>query len=116
MPVKEGDKVKEGQILAILDRTDIQKEVDIAQNSYDLAVANYNEQQILAENGYANALQALKDARDNYTRSAALFQSGGVSQVDLDAAKAAMEEKMCIRDRLQCPTYVSDIHQLSQHT
>lgn len=92
MPVKEGDKVKEGQILAILDRTDIQKEVDIAQNSYDLAVANYNEQQILAENGYANALQALKDARDNYTRSAALFQSGGVSQVDLDAAKAAMEE------------------------
>ncbi|MBT9779830.1 efflux RND transporter periplasmic adaptor subunit [Clostridium sp. MCC353] len=92
MPVKEGDQVKEGQLLAVLDRTDIQKEVDIAQNAYDLAVANYNEQQILAENGYAKAVQALKDARDHYTRSAALFQSGGISQVDLDNARTAVEE------------------------
>lgn len=92
MPVKEGDEVKKGQILALLDRTDIQKEVDIAQNAYDLAVANYKEQQILAENGYAKALQDLQDARDHYNRSAVLFQSGGVSQVDLDSAKKAVEE------------------------
>ena len=92
MPVKEGDRVKKNQILAVLDKTDIQKEVDIAQNAYDLAVANYKEAQIKAENGYASALQALKDARDHYNRSQILFQSGGVSQVELDSAKAAAEE------------------------
>lgn len=37
--VKEGDKVTEGQILAEIDDSDLLKELEIAQNSYDLAVA-----------------------------------------------------------------------------
>ena len=41
--VKEGDTVEKGQVLAVIDRTDAQKEVDVAQNAYDLAVSEYNE-------------------------------------------------------------------------
>lgn len=53
IPVKEGDRVEKDQLLATLDEKDAKKEVDIAQNAYDLAVTTYNEKQIEAENGYA---------------------------------------------------------------
>ena len=56
--VKEGDKVAAGQVLARLDPSDVQKEVEIAQNAYNLAVAERNDAQRQAENGYADALQA----------------------------------------------------------
>lgn len=38
IPVKEGDKVTKGQVLAVLDDTDLKKEVAMAKNDYDLAV------------------------------------------------------------------------------
>ena len=40
MNVKEGDTVTKGQVLAVVDSTDLEREVQIAQNAYDLAVAN----------------------------------------------------------------------------
>ena len=46
IPVKEGDRVEKDQLLATLDEKDAKKEVDIAQNAYDLAVTTYNEKQI----------------------------------------------------------------------
>ena len=38
MNVKEGDQVKKDQVLAVLDSTDLEREVQIAQNAYDLDV------------------------------------------------------------------------------
>ena len=43
MNVKEGDTVTKGQVLAVVDSTDLEREVQIAQNAYDLAVANKQE-------------------------------------------------------------------------
>ena len=40
MNVKEGDKVIKGQVLAVLDRTELEREVNIARNAYEQAVAN----------------------------------------------------------------------------
>ena len=37
--VKEGDHVEEGQLLALIDDSDVKKELDMAQNAYDLAVS-----------------------------------------------------------------------------
>lgn len=90
--VKEGDKVEKDQLLATLDQTDAKKEVDIAQNAYDLAVSTQKEQQILAENGYAKAQQEYQDAKANLDRTTALFQGGGVSQLDLEDAKKRLNE------------------------
>lgn len=90
--VKEGDKVEKDQVLAVVDSTDIQKEVDIAQNAYDLAVSTLQEQQIAAENGYAKAQQDFQAAKTAFDRTNVLFQSGSVSQLEWETAKNAMDD------------------------
>lgn len=90
--VKEGDRVEKDQLLATIDSSNIEKEVEMAQNTYNLAVTTYNEQQIAAENNYAKASQDYKTAKLNYERTQALYQSGGASQVELENAKNSMDD------------------------
>ncbi|HIT64669.1 MAG TPA: efflux RND transporter periplasmic adaptor subunit [Candidatus Ventrimonas merdavium] len=90
--VKEGDRVEAGQVLARLDPTDVEKEVEIAQNAYDLAVANYNEAQRDAEQGYAKAVQDQRAAKRDHDRKAMLFASGDISQVEMEAAEDALND------------------------
>ncbi len=85
--VKEGDQVKAGQVLARLDPTDLQKEVEIAQNAYDLAVAERNEAQIQAENGYAKAVQDERAAKLDYDRKSQLFAAGDISRLEMETAR-----------------------------
>lgn len=90
--VKEGDKVTEGQLLAEIDDSDLLKELEIARNSYDLAVATRDENLRDARNGYAKALQDYEAARANYNRQSVLAQAGGISAVELEAAANALED------------------------
>lgn len=90
--VKEGDKVSAGQVLARLDSEDVQKEVEIAQNAYDLAVAERNEAQIQAETGYAKARQDEMAAKRDYDRKAMLYAGGDVSQMELEAARDVLAD------------------------
>lgn len=90
IPVKEGDKVEKGQLLASLDEKDAKKELDIAQNAYDLAVSTYNEKQIEAENGYAKAKQDYNAAKANYDRTNVLYQAGSASQLELETVSDAL--------------------------
>ncbi len=90
--VKEGDKVEAGQVLARLDPADVQKEVEIAQNAYDLAVAEKKEAQIQAEAGYGKARQDEQAAKRDYDRKAMLFAGGDVSQMELEAARDTLAE------------------------
>lgn len=98
--VKEGDKVTEGQVLARLDPTDAQKEVDIAQNAYDLAVANKDEAQTEAENGYAKAVQDEQAAKLDFDRKNVLYQGGDIALADLEAARDKLSDA-----RRQVSTY-----------
>lgn len=90
--VKEGDKVRAGQVLARLDPADVQKEVEIARNAYDLAVAERKEAQLQAETGYAKARQDEQAAKRDYDRKAMLFSGGDVSRMELEAAQDALAE------------------------
>ena len=90
--VKEGDRVEQGQVLAELNTADTQREVDVAKNAYDLAVAEYEEQAVSAANGYAKAVQDYNTAKGNYDRSAVLARAGNISQVDLETARNAMDD------------------------
>lgn len=90
--VKEGDRVEAGQLLAVIDDSDVRKEVDMAQNAYDLAVSTYKEQQILAENGYAGALQEQEAAQKEFNRTNVLYQAGSVSQLEWETARDKMWE------------------------
>lgn len=90
--VKEGDHVEQGQVLAELNTADAQREVDVAKNAYDLAVAEFDEQAVSAANGYAKAVQDYNTAKGNYDRSVVLAQAGNISQVDLETARNTMED------------------------
>nr|WP_314462465.1 efflux RND transporter periplasmic adaptor subunit [uncultured Clostridium sp.] len=90
LPVKEGDKVEKGQLLATLDAKDAKKEVDIAQNAYDLAVSTYKDKQLEAENGYAKAKQDFETAKANYNRTLLLYQGGSATGVELETAANTM--------------------------
>lgn len=90
--VKEGDQVEQGHLLAELDTSDAQRELDVAKNAYDMAVADYEEQVTAAVNGYAKASQDYATAKGNYDRSAVLAQSGDISQVELQTAQNEMQD------------------------
>lgn len=92
LPMKEGDRVEKGQILAVLDDKDAKKELDIAQNAYDSAVSTYQDKQLEAENGYAKAKQDYETAKANYNRTLTLFQAGSASQVELETASNTMDD------------------------
>lgn len=90
--VKEGDHVQAGQLLALIDDSDVKKELDMAQNAYDLAVSTYNEQQILAENGYAKAVQERDAAQKDFNRISVLYQGGSVSQQEWETAQNRLRD------------------------
>lgn len=92
IPVKEGDKVTKGQVLAVLDDTDLKKEVAVAKNNYDLAVSTCAQQDKEARNGYAKAVQELNTAQANYDRTKILYDSGDVPLVDLEAAQNTLND------------------------
>lgn len=95
--VSEGERVKQGQLIAVLDDTALRRELAIAKNAYDLAVSTCEEMDKEAELGYAKALQDEKAAQDNYNRMKVLFEGGSVPQVDLEAAQAAVDD--AVRNR-----------------
>lgn len=92
LPMKEGDRVEKGQVLAVLDDKDAKKELDIAQNAYDSAVSTYQDKQLEAENGYSKAKQDYETAKANYNRTLTLFQAGSASQVELETASNTMDD------------------------
>lgn len=92
MNVKEGDKVKKGQVLAVLDSTDLEREVQIAQNAYDIAVNNKKEKDKEAALGYEKAVQDYQKASADYSRNSQLFATGDISQMDLEASANTMND------------------------
>ena len=92
IPVKEGDRVEEDLVLAILDESNIKKEVEIAKNDYDLAVTTYNEKMKEARQGYEKAVQDYQTAKANYDRTKVLFDGGSMSQVELESAANSMND------------------------
>ncbi len=90
--VDEGDRVEAGQVLAVLDDTDLRKEADMAKNDYDLAAATYEEKCREARDGYEKALQDFAAAQNNYNRMKVLFDGGSIPQVDLETAQNALND------------------------
>ncbi|MDO5385285.1 MAG: efflux RND transporter periplasmic adaptor subunit [Rikenellaceae bacterium] len=90
--VREGDRVEKGQILASLDSSDVKKTVDIAQNSYDLAVSEYEENIKNTQLNYEKAVQDLQTARLAYERNKVLFDAGDISVAELEGFANTMND------------------------
>ena len=92
MNVKEGDTVTKGQVLAVVDSTDLEREVQIAQNAYDLAVANKQEKDKEAALGYEKAVQDFQKASLDHSRNSQLFAAGDISQMELETSANALND------------------------
>ena len=92
MNVKEGDQVNKDQVLAVLDKTNLERDVQVAQNAYDLAVINKQEKDKSEALGYEKAVQDLKKAQADYDRNSALFAAGDISQTEMEQAANALND------------------------
>ena len=83
--VKEGDRVKKGQLLAVLDSTDLSQEMSLKEG--DLALLQKEQAETLRDRQveYDNAKKLYDDTK-------ALFDIGAASQSELDAAKDALDK------------------------
>lgn len=90
IPVKEGMKVEKDQVLAVIDREDVDKEISKAENAYNLAVATYEEKKRETQSGYAKAKQDYQQAQLDHQRSDLLRQTGDLSQAEWEKTQNAM--------------------------
>lgn len=107
--VKEGDKVKKDQVLAVLDKSKLQEEIIAARDNLELAKMQLNERVNEANEAYALAVVQLEDALDDrqkeydkamddleeatrqYQNADALFKVGAASKESVTQAKLAMD-------------------------
>ncbi|MCI9583039.1 MAG: HlyD family efflux transporter periplasmic adaptor subunit [Clostridium sp.] len=90
--VREGDRVEKGQTLARIDSSDAAKEVEMAQNSYELAVSEYNENIRDTQHNYEKAVQDYQTAQVNYNRNQVLFAAGDISQAEMEQVNNALRD------------------------
>lgn len=90
--VKEGDRVEKDQVLAVLDKADIEREAEIAKNAYEQALSTYEEKEKEVRNGYAKAREDLETARLDLERKQALLAVGNVAPADVEEAQNAYNE------------------------
>lgn len=97
--VKEGDRVKQGQILAYMDDSNFRGQLTQAQGQ--LAAAQANLQKLIAGNRsediaqaqaeLSNAQASLREAATNLRQNQQLYSSGAISNRDLIASRAAYD-------------------------
>lgn len=94
--VKQGDKVTKDTVLFTLEKEDILKSVEQAQNSVNLASKSVEQ----ATNGvrtaninYEMSKDQLENAKVSLERTKALYEAGAVSKAQLEQAEMAASEK-----------------------
>lgn len=92
LKIREGERVEKGQLLAVIDSSNLAKELEIAQNAYDLALVNKEQKLKETENEYDKARQDLQTAKKEYDRLAVLVQGGNEPQVKLETAKNTYDD------------------------
>ena len=96
--VKEGNSVKKGDLLYLLDDSDVAANIMLAQAGIQLAQVNLEKaqlasdtiSQIAAQSAYDAAEAAYNEARNNLDRITALQPLGGISDSDFEKAKIAL--------------------------
>ena len=111
--VAVGDQVKQGDVLATLDSTELQRAVTQAEQSYLLQQLTYSEtvqadpsDVAIARASYNSALAAYNAARQDYNN---LADKEAVQCSSLTSAKAALERAQVAYDR------IANDHQASQY-
>lgn len=100
LKVKDGDKVKKGDVLFTLDAKDIQKQIDQAKIAYDMAKVNYDmgrDQAIITQDSFERTKEltetVLTNARENLEDTKLLYSVGAVSESQLEQAEIALQQQ-----------------------
>ena len=80
--VKVGDRVEKDEVLFVMDKDDIQKQVNQAYTAYEAAKAGFD----------VNAAQ-IQSAKDNLDRIEKLYQEGAVPETQYEQAKLAASDE-----------------------
>jgi RND family efflux transporter MFP subunit len=97
LPVKEGQKIAKGEVIAQLRQDEFQARLKTLQGQLDQARAalralrsgERTEERLRREAAVRAALSRLANARAEYERNARLVQSGAVARADFEAAETA---------------------------
>ncbi|HHY41726.1 MAG TPA: efflux RND transporter periplasmic adaptor subunit [Thermoanaerobacterales bacterium] len=93
--VKEGESVKAGQALIILDKKDVINQVNQAQAAYDAAIANlsnleqgqFPQQLAQLESALKQAEANFNNAKENYERMKELFSEGAIPKQQFEGVE-----------------------------
>ncbi|ODA39031.1 efflux RND transporter periplasmic adaptor subunit [Desulfosporosinus sp. BG] len=91
--VKIGQNVKQGDVLFVLDSTDMELQVKQAEANYMAMLSSYsnNENAYNSKSTVIPAQNAYDEAAADYSRLQTLYASGATTKVDLDNAKAKVD-------------------------
>lgn len=92
LKVAEGDRVRKGQVLAVLDSEALALQMDKARDAYDMSVFQMKEQLQQRQREYEKTLQNLAAAQRQYERMKALQAIGAESEESLETAKNNVED------------------------
>ena len=90
--VKEGDYVTKGQVLAVLDSTDIQNEISLAQQKLELSKLTTDETVHQQQTNYDNAVSTMNDAKRVLDQNKSLLEAGAISEDEFILAKQTYEK------------------------
>lgn len=96
--VKEGDYVTKGQVLAVLDSTDIQNEISQAQQKLELSKLTTDETVRQQQTNYDNAVITMNEAKRVLDQSQSLVEAGAISEDEFILAKQAYEKAVVAVD------------------
>jgi HlyD family secretion protein len=96
----EGDRVAQGQLLAVIDPTTVELElrqaerrVDVVQSQLELLLAGAREEDLtLAETGLDQARQALDLTEKSFARTKSLYEGGSATTSDFDKARTELDQ------------------------
>lgn len=109
VPVKEGDTVTRGMVLARIDEVDLRKALKLSQARYNLALAQYEKQKKGGTREQVSSLEAdvknreveLELARENLSRIQTLYDKGYSSDQELEDAKGRLERAKAAHDDIK---------------
>ena len=108
--VKEGDRVKAGQVIAELDPKDLEEEIEKLRDNLELLRIQYNETNAKISDDYNNAeiklnktledsqreyegaLETLEEAQKEYDRIKSLYEGGGETKANFEAAETKLSQ------------------------
>lgn len=96
--VKEGDYVTKGQVLAVLDSTDIRNEISQAQQKLELSKLTTDETVRQQQTNYDNAVITMNEAKRVLDQSQSLVEAGAISEDEFILAKQAYEKAVVAVD------------------